>query len=87
MLILGGGCADTNSSAITASQRSAGNNASVLGRAWPSSNTSIDLRHANSCEELISPRYETWHLHYAPIGHSLVLDNAKVAVLFAVLLA
>jgi hypothetical protein len=25
-------------------------------------------------------------LHYAPVGHALVLDNAEVAVLLAVLL-
>lgn len=53
----------------------------------PSSNTSIDLLHANSCEELISPRYSTCRCSTPTITQALVLDNAPVAVLFAVLLA
>jgi hypothetical protein len=38
------------------SHRSSGNNAKVFGRSAASSNTSIDRRHASSCESLISPR-------------------------------
>ena len=38
------------------SQRSSGNSAKVRGRSTSSSNTSIDLRQARSCDPLISPR-------------------------------
>src|SRR5262249_861964 len=55
-----------DASAITASKQSAGNNESVLGCSRPSSNTSIDLRHASSCDELISPRYNTWRCTTRP---------------------
>ncbi len=46
----------TDASTTPSSMRSRGNSDSVA----HSSNTSIDLRHARSCEELISPRYSTW---------------------------
>src|SRR5215471_20556441 len=46
-------------SASAAAQRSSGNSDSVRGCAAPSSKTSIDRRHANSCVSLISPRYST----------------------------
>jgi uncharacterized protein YjbI with pentapeptide repeats len=46
-------------SARSPSTRSSGNSDNVRGCAAPSSKTSIDRRHANSCESLISPRYRT----------------------------
>src|SRR5438552_6790731 len=46
-------------SASSPSQRSSGNSDSICGRAAPSSKTSIDRRHANSCVSLISPRHST----------------------------
>src|SRR5215469_16474702 len=49
----------TEASVSSPSTRSSGNSDSVRGRAAPSSKTSIDRRHANSCESLISPRYST----------------------------
>src|SRR6516162_7408855 len=49
----------TEASVSSPSQRSSGNSDNVCGRAAPSSKTSIDRRHANSCESLISPRYST----------------------------
>src|SRR5512134_2962636 len=48
------------------SQRSSGNNDSVRGSAAPSSNTSIDLRHARSWLSLISPRYSRWRCTTRP---------------------
>ena len=61
--------------------------ARAFARPASSSNTSIDLRHATSCEELISPRYSTCRCTTRPPLKPLVLDDAQVAVLFAVLLA
>ena len=53
------GNGNIDSSGTTPSQRPSGNSESVRGARVPSSNTSIERRHASSCEELISPRYST----------------------------
>src|SRR5262249_23202905 len=75
-----------DASAITASKQSAGNNESVLGCSRPSSNTSIDLRPASSCDELIPPRYNTWLCPTRPPAPRL-FSTMLVAVLFTILLA
>src|SRR3954463_5278523 len=66
------------------SARSSGNSDSVRGCTAPSSSTSIERRHANSCVSLISPRYSTCRGTTRP-GDARVLDNAPVAVLLAIL--
>jgi hypothetical protein len=53
-------------SSINPSQRSSGNSDSVFARSVPSSNASIDLRQASSCESLISPKYRTWRCTTRP---------------------
>src|SRR5450759_236602 len=54
------------SSASTSRQRSSGNSDSERTPRASSSRTSIDLRQASSCEELISPRYNTWRCTTRP---------------------
>jgi hypothetical protein len=46
----------TEASSAAASQRSSGNRASVRDRPASASNTSIALRQASACDELISPK-------------------------------
>jgi hypothetical protein len=47
-----------------------------------SSSTSIDLRHANSCDELISPKYSTCRCttrpHYTHLHQTRISDLKKI---------
>jgi len=57
--------------AAATSHRSSGNSASVRERPASSSNTSIALRQAAACEELISPRYSTCRCTTRPSSRRL----------------
>jgi hypothetical protein len=59
--------------------------ATVSAAAAPSSKTAIDRRHANSCEIVDLAQIQHVPLHHAPAGDPLVLDNAPVAMLLAIL--
>src|SRR5947209_2874245 len=72
-------------SASSPSQRSSGNSDSIRGCAAPSSSTSIDRRHANSCVSLISPRYSTCRCTTRPRAVRVFSTTLTVAVLLAIL--